>query len=189
MAPLVAARNRIAFVVASAAGGGPTDSVELFSVLNYVLPSVQTAADSADARVFVAELVAVAYRGRHRARLDSLAAAWRERTWMFEPPPPGDYYWTFARSAGAYDALSWWVQVRVPVLLVYGEADAHVPARESAGRIAASLAAGGNRDVTVRIFAGADHTFRTPPGPGGWAGTAPDYLDTLLGWIVARATR
>ena len=187
LVPMVAARARVAFVVASAGGGGPTDSIEVFSVLNVVLPSAQTAADSADARVFVAEVVSVAFHGRPRAQLDSLAMAWRERTWMFELPPPDDFYWRFSRDVAAYDALSWWARVRVPVLLVYGEADARVPARESAGRIAATLSAAGNSDVTVRIFPGADHTFRLPPGPGGWPSTAPDYLDTLIGWIVARA--
>jgi dipeptidyl aminopeptidase/acylaminoacyl peptidase len=189
LAPMVAARTRVAFVVGSAAAAGPTDSIELFSVLNWVLPRARTAADSADARAFVAEVVAVAYRGRPRARLDSLATAWRERAWMFELPPPGDYYWIFSRSVGDYDALHWWSQVRVPVLLVFGAEDAHVPAKASADRIAAALRAAGNRDVTVHVFPGADHTFRTPPGPGGWASTAPDYLDTLLGWIEARARR
>jgi pimeloyl-ACP methyl ester carboxylesterase len=179
----------VAFVVGSAAAAGPTDSIELFSVLNWVLPRARTAADSADGRAFVAEVVAVAFRGRPRTRLDSLATAWRERPWMFELPPPGDYYWAFSRSFADYDALHWWPQVRVPVLLLFGADDAHVPAQASSDRIAAALRAAGNRDVTVHVFPGADHTFRTSPGPGGWASTAPDYLDTLLGWIEARAKR
>jgi dipeptidyl aminopeptidase/acylaminoacyl peptidase len=187
LAPMVAARTRVAFVVGSAAGGGPTDSIEVFSVLNWVLPNARTAADSADARTFVAEVVSVAFHGRPRTRLDSLAPAWRERTWMFDLPPPDDFYWRFSRSVAAYDALRWWRQVRVPVLIVFGADDARVPAQASSDRIAAALRQAGNRDVTVRLFPGADHTFRMPPGPGGWASTAPGYLELLLGWIEARA--
>jgi pimeloyl-ACP methyl ester carboxylesterase len=106
---------------------------------------------------------------------------------MFDLPPPDDFYWRFSRSVAAYDALRWWRQVRVPVLIVFGADDARVPAQASSDRIAAALRQAGNRDVTVRLFPGADHTFRMPPGPGGWASTAPGYLELLLGWIEARA--
>lgn len=187
-APLVAARAPgVAFVVGSAAAAGPLDSVEVFSVLNAVLPGAPTAGDSADARAFVAEVVAVAFHGRPRARLDSLATAWQDRTWMFELPPPADFYWGFSRGWAELDPLRWWHQVRVPVLLVYGEADARVPARGSATRIEETLAAAGNTDITVRIFPGADHTFRLPRGPGGWPRTAPGYPDVVVEWIRGRA--
>src|SRR5215207_1483547 len=44
LAPMVAARSpRVAFVVASAAAGVPTDSVELYSILNSMLPRATTA--------------------------------------------------------------------------------------------------------------------------------------------------
>jgi hypothetical protein len=80
LAPLVAARSEhVAFVVASAAAGVPMDSTEIFSILNSVHPRAPTAADSAQAREYVAELVSVAYHGRPQARLDSLVAASRDR--------------------------------------------------------------------------------------------------------------
>lgn len=190
ISPIAAVRApRVAFVVGSAAAAGPLDSVEVFSVLNYVLPRAATAADSADARAFVAEVVAVGWHGRPRARLDSLAAAWQGRTWMFELPPPDNFYWAFSRRAAGYDPLQYWARVRVPVLLVYGEDDAHVPARASAGRITAVLAARGNTDVTVRIFPGADHTYRLPPGSGGWPRTVDGYPAAVVDWITARVAR
>ncbi|HEX6748733.1 MAG TPA: alpha/beta fold hydrolase [Longimicrobium sp.] len=187
LAPMVAALSpRVRFVVASAAAGVPTDSVELFSILNSMRSSTQSPADSADAARYVAELVDVAYHGRGHARLDSLANTYRDRAWFFPPPPPGNVYWTFSRAFGRYDPLAWWARIRVPVLLVYGGDDQRVPARESAARIAAALRRAGNGDVTVRIFPGADHTFRLAPGPSGWPSTAPDYLPTLVHWLSAR---
>jgi uncharacterized protein len=188
LAPLVAARSEhVAFVVASAAAGVPMDSTEIFSVLNSVLARTPTAADSAEARAYVAELVSAAYHGTPRARLDSLAAALRDRPWFFAPPAADAAYWSFSREFARYQPLEWWARVRVPVLLMYGAADQRVPAAESAARIAAAVLRGhDDADVTVRILPGADHTFRLPPGPGGWPVTAPDYLPTLLDWLASR---
>jgi dipeptidyl aminopeptidase/acylaminoacyl peptidase len=187
LAPLVAARSgRVAFVIGSAAAGVPPDSSEIFSVLNSVLPRATSAADSASARAYVGALVAAAYHGEPRGELDALAASLRDRPWFFAPPPADDAYWAFSRDLGRFRPLEWWARVRVPVLLVYGAEDQRVPAAESASRIAAALRGAGNRDVVVRIFPGADHTFRLPPGASGWPVTAPDYITTLLAWVMRR---
>jgi hypothetical protein len=187
LAPMLAARApAVRFVVASAAAGVPTDSTEIFSLRNTVLPGARTRDDSADAERYVRELVAVAYHGVPRARLDSLAATLRDRSWFFAPPPSDASYWAFSRAFGAYQPAAWWAQVRVPVLLLYGEADQRVPARESAARIAAVLLRSGNDDVTTRLFPGADHTLRLPPGPSGWPRSAPGYLTAITDWVTRR---
>lgn len=188
LAPLVAARSEhVAFVIASAAAGVPMDSTEIFSILSSVHARARTAADSAQAREYAAELVSVAYHGRPRERLDSLAAALRDRPWFFAPPAQADSYWSFSRAFGRYQPLEWWARVRVPVLLMYGADDPRVPAAESAARItAAVLRNTSDADVTVRIFPGADHSFRLPPGPSGWPVTVPGYVDTLADWLARR---
>jgi alpha-beta hydrolase superfamily lysophospholipase len=187
LAPLVVSHSdHVAFVIGSAAAGLPPDSTELFSVVNSVYPNASTAADSAAARDYVSELVAVAYHGRPRARLDSLVAVFRDRPWFFEPPGLDNSYWTFSKVFARYRPLESWAHVRVPVLLAYGAEDRRVPASESAARISATLRRSGNHDVTVRIFPGADHTFRLPPGPSGWPDTAPGYVSTLVDWISRR---
>jgi|GEM_PF-523945 len=187
LAPLVAVRSgQVAFVIGSAAAGVPTDSTEIYSILSSVYPQARTAADSASALEYVSELVAVAYHGLPRSRLDPLVAALRDRPWFFAPPPPDAAYWTFSAAFGRYRPLEWWSRVRVPVLLLYGAEDQRVPAAESAARIVTALRGAGNGDVTVRIFPGADHTFRLPPGPSGWPDTAPGYVSTLLDWLARR---
>ncbi|MGH7614226.1 MAG: alpha/beta hydrolase family protein [Gemmatimonadales bacterium] len=187
LAPMVAARSAsVAFVIGSAAAGLPTDSVEIFSILNSVLPAAATAADSGDATRYVSELVAVAYRGRPRMVLDSLAAALKDRPWYFPPPASDNSYWAFSRVFAKYNPLEWWARVRVPVLLIYGADDQRVPAATSASRIGAVLRQAGNTNLTVRILPGADHSFRLRPGPSGWPVTAPDYLPSLLRWLAHR---
>jgi pimeloyl-ACP methyl ester carboxylesterase len=187
LAPMLAAQSpHVRFVVASAAAGIPTDSTELFSVLNSVRSATRSPEDSAEANAYVSELVAVAYRGQPRTRLDSLVSVLRGRPWFFAPPAPDNSYWSFSRAFALYDPLAWWARVRVPVLLIYGADDQRVPARESAARIAATLLRAGNGDVTIRILPDADHTFRLPPGPSGWPVTAPDYVPNLLDWLARR---
>ena len=188
LAPMIAARSPdVAFVIASAAAGVPTDSTELFSVLNSMYPSAATAADSADALAYASEVVSVAYAGKAREQLDALAARFQGRPWYFAPPAPDASYWSFSRRFAKFRPLEWWRQVHVPVLLIYGAADQRVPARESAARISAELARNApDADVTVRILPNADHTFRLPPGPSGWPATAPGYLPALTGWLGER---
>ncbi|MGE5802907.1 MAG: alpha/beta hydrolase family protein [Gemmatimonadota bacterium] len=188
LAPMVAVQSPgVAFVIASAGAGLPMDSVEIFSVLNSILPEAKTTRDSADARAYTGELVAVAYQGRPRARLDSLVTAFQGRPWYFAPPAPDNSYWTFSREYARFRPLDWWARVRVPVLLIYGAADQRVPARASAERISATVQRNAaDVDLTIRILPGADHTFRLAPGPGGWPRTAPDYVPTLLHWLGGR---
>ena len=188
LAPLVAAQSpEVAFVIASAGAGMPLDSVEIFSILNAWYPRAASAADSAALRDYVGELVAVAYRGRPAQRLDSLVSVFRDRSWFVAPPPANDSYWRFSKLFGQYDPLAWWAKIRVPILLIYGEQDQRVPARESAARIAAAVQRQApDVDLSVRILPGADHTFRLPPGPGGWPMTAPDYVPSLLRWLSRR---
>jgi pimeloyl-ACP methyl ester carboxylesterase len=187
LAPFVAARSSdVAFVIGSAASGIPTDSTEIFSVLNSLLPKATSAKDSADANAYVNELVAVAYHERPRARLDSLVTALNDRPWFVAPPPPENNYWSFSAMFSRYQPLEWWSRIRVPVLLIYGADDQRVPAKQSAERIAAVLRDAGNKDVTVQIHPEADHTFRLPPGPSGWPRTDPEYVSNLLNWIEKR---
>lgn len=187
LAPMVAVRSpHVAFVIGSAAAGLPMDSVEVFSVLNSVLPAAATGDDSASAAQYVRELVSVAYHARPRARLDSLVQRLNGRPWFFQPPAADNQYWRFSRAFAAYDPIDWWRRVRVPVLLVYGAEDQRVPAAASAARIDSVLRAAGNTQVTVQIHPGADHTFRLRPGPSGWPVTAPDYVPRLVSWLAQR---
>jgi pimeloyl-ACP methyl ester carboxylesterase len=90
------------------------------------------------------------------------------------------------------DPIQYDRQVRCPSLIIQGGSDATVPVR-SAERIASAMRAGGNSDVTVRIFPGVSHSLLPDPGglPTGWAAlpaflTAPDLLEELTRWSVAK---
>ena len=90
------------------------------------------------------------------------------------------------------DPIAYDRQVRCPALIIQGATDATVPLR-SAERIAAAMRAGGNTDVTVRIFPGISHSLLPDPAglSSGWVAlpaflTAPEMLDEIARWSVAR---
>jgi pimeloyl-ACP methyl ester carboxylesterase len=103
-----------------------------------------------------------------------------------------------ARRLVGYDPGPAWEKVRCPVLVIYGALDRSAPAAESVRIIERRLRKAGNRDVTVKVFPGADHGLRitTTGGPKearGRAGKkgprrdfAPGYLDTMTAWLGDR---
>jgi pimeloyl-ACP methyl ester carboxylesterase len=86
-------------------------------------------------------------------------------------------------------------RVRVPILVVHGAIDLQVPV-EDASRLAAALRAGGNADVTVRVFAGVDHVLLADAS-GDWRRyiavpslIAPAVVrGTIADWLVQQLSR
>lgn len=182
LAPLIATKARVAFVIASAAAGLPLDEVEIYSLESSVNVAELPAEDAALARRYIAALVGVAYRGEPRQQLDSLWPLVREKKWAFPPPPQDSHYWRFSRDFHTYDSPGHWRRLDVPVLLLYGELDQRVPARRSAARIAQALLEGRGNSATVQIFENADHAFRVASPNLVWPNTAPGYSDVLIEW-------
>jgi fermentation-respiration switch protein FrsA (DUF1100 family) len=90
-----------------------------------------------------------------------------------------------------YDGSAAAGRIRSPVLIVHGAKDYQVPVGE-AERTAAAVRAGGNRDVTVRVFPATNHLFVDDAGVGFSYEKLPSYrvrpevLGTLADWLTAR---
>ncbi|GJG85683.1 hypothetical protein tb265_08640 [Gemmatimonadetes bacterium T265] len=92
----------------------------------------------------------------------------------------------------AYDPLATARRVRAPVLVLQGATDRQVTP-EQADTLAAALRAGGDRDVTVRVFPDTDHLFLADPSgaPAGYAAlpskaVRPEVLGAVADWLAAR---
>ena len=88
-----------------------------------------------------------------------------------------------------YDPLATARRVKVPTLILQGETDRQVTAPQ-AQALAKALRAGGNHDVTVHVFADANHLFVQDPNgnPAGYAALPrgairSDVLATLVDWL------
>ncbi len=80
-------------------------------------------------------------------------------------------------------------RVRCPVLALFGGLDLQVPAESNREAVAAALARGGNRNVTIRTFPGANHLYQAAKtgSPSEYAALpkefVPGFLETISGWI------
>ncbi len=92
-----------------------------------------------------------------------------------------------------YDPLPTARSVRVPVLLLQGALDRQVSAGQ-ADTLAAAFRAGGNRDVTEKVYPGLNHLFLPTAGDGSPSeypslknATLPGaLLDDIARWLGAR---
>ena len=188
IAPLVATKaGDIGFVIASAASGIAPADLETYSVENSIGVYSLPPKERADAKSYVQALMDVAFRGKAYDSLASYKMRFKSRDWYFDPPPPGDFYWTVSRQMAHYDPLSYWRRVHAPVLLLFGALDERVPSARCTLEIASALATSGNKHVTIKTYSDADHTFTIvdPPRKGGWPKREPDYAVVLTHWAAA----
>jgi dipeptidyl aminopeptidase/acylaminoacyl peptidase len=83
-------------------------------------------------------------------------------------------------------------QVKAPTLILQGATDRQVPP-DQAEKLAALIRAGGNRDVTVRVFPATNHLFVEDADGDFYAydklrtnRIRADVLGALADWLVAR---
>ena len=92
-----------------------------------------------------------------------------------------------------YDPAPTARRVRQPVLILQGALDRQVTAGQ-ADSLGAAIRAGGNRDVTVRVFPRLNHLFVPSPTDGSAAeyvtltdaSVSAEVLDTLAVWLARR---
>jgi len=91
-----------------------------------------------------------------------------------------------------YDPIATAKRVKQPVLILQGATDRQVTP-EQAPALAAAFRAGGNRDVTMRIFPSTDHLFLADVAgnPSGYASLPsknlrPDVLGAIADWLVTK---
>ncbi len=91
-----------------------------------------------------------------------------------------------------YDPAPVLARVSCPVLALFGSLDLQVPAEPNRRALEAALERAGNRDVTVMVYAGANHLFlkAATGSPAEYAtlekAFVPRLLDDVTGWILSR---
>ena len=187
IAPLVASRSpAVSFVIASAASGLPAAEVERYSLRNSLGSDELSADETREAQRYVDLVVESGRLGHRTPALDSAIGRDSTAKWFFAAPPNDSFYWKFSKEIADYNAATYWRQVHVPVLFLYGEKDQRVPVKESIRNNEAALKAANNRRYTIRVFPNANHTLRVPSSGSGfaWPSNPPGYLETLKQWIA-----
>ena len=113
----------------------------------------------------------------------------RQEPWFaslgFQQAPPADApFRRFYRRMIDFDPQPMLQRISVPSLWLFGDRDAEMPAEESAAILERLRAQG--KDVTVKIFPGADHALFIAPTAGQpfrWPRLFPGYVETLTDWV------
>ncbi len=94
-----------------------------------------------------------------------------------------------------YDPVPTARRVTAPVLILQGATDQQVTA-DQAPVLEKAFRAGGNRDVTMRVYPATNHLFLADPdgNPAGYSALknntlSSEVLQTLVDWVVQRLTR
>ena len=118
--------------------------------------------------------------------LDSAhAAGWTVATDLPRQLPAGRILESVRWGDLDYDPAPHWERVRVPTLLVLAERDRNVNSVEAESLIAAAVRRGGNSDLTVLVYPGANHNLMLEPdsaGPFHFPTPPRGYPDTLATW-------
>ena len=91
-----------------------------------------------------------------------------------------------------YDPAQALAKVACPVLALFGSLDLQVPAEMNRKAVEAALGKAGNRDLTVKVYDGANHLFiKAVTGSPAEYGTlektfVPGLLDEISGWMLTR---
>ncbi len=95
--------------------------------------------------------------------------------------PVGDSWFMPYTASIDFAPIPVYENLQVPVLAILGEADSLVPARETAA-ILERIKKEKNKDITIAILSGADHSMNRPTG----ARPVPEYAETMISWILRR---
>jgi uncharacterized protein len=199
MSPIIASRpGAVAFVIAAAAiGTGPVYTQDLYRTRNELVDGGLSEPALSRAMDLYAQWLTFARTGKGWDELDRaieqakaeqakgeqwfdlLGLPRRKDNWLYKWYPP----------IGNFNPLPLWEQVKVPVLLIYGERDRNTPVAPSIAGIGDALRKAGNSDFTPLIIPEAAHnlTIQWQPGePFFWWHAAPGYSDLLTAWVKKR---
>jgi pimeloyl-ACP methyl ester carboxylesterase len=112
----------------------------------------------------------------------------RDQVPLTEPAPADAPFRAYYRMLMDFDPAVSWANVRVPVLLFFGELDANVPPRESWPPIERALRRGGNQQAVHYVLPKANHVFLEAMTGGGSEYPAlsrfvPGYFDRMAEWL------
>ena len=191
IAPLVASRTKVAFVISGAGHAVPLYEGEINSITNQVRARGVSGSDLAEATDFIKMRVNVARTGQGWEQFNSAMAKAREKNWFraIRVPPKDDWSWAFFKSIYDYNAADYWAKVTVPALVMYGEKDLYTPVSQSISNIDRALKKAGNRDYSVIVFPRASHTFDIEADAGQpfeWSRMAPGFPDLVIAWLHER---
>jgi dipeptidyl aminopeptidase/acylaminoacyl peptidase len=193
VAPMVAAQApEIAFVIAVSAPGVSYAELNLFAVTNRLRRGGFDGAQVTAATTALQLLDDFVRYDDDRGGTQAMLDAAQRQPWCGSSTLPATLPTAAQRQSWLrwrdldLDPATYWENVRVPVLLIYGENDEVVPVERSIERITEALTRVGNSLLTVHVFPAADHDLALTEHDGtrlpGAPRISPGYFEILTRW-------
>ncbi len=154
-------------------------------------------AEVAEAQAYQRSKFAVARTGLGWRGLDSVSKALKQRPARWFDGYAQDYaslssarFWWLA--AFHYDPMPALERLTMPVLGIFGDRDLSFPIPAVVDSMRAAFRRAGNKDVTLKVFAGAEHQLMVPQAHAGRTlrrVVTPEYMPTLVDWVKSRVIR
>lgn len=203
VAPLAANRSKeAAFVIASAASGVSPDRQSIYhraSVMRemgFSEEAVKIAAELREKLYASGKLLLEKSpnAAKERKKVSAELAKYAKEPWFEagaelppnldnDNPPRGALELLF------FNPVPMWEQVKIPVLLMWGDKDTVVPVTEGRKIIENALKTAENTDVTIKIFPNLDHgSVIVRPKNSAWDFPRVDlnYYETMVDWTLAK---
>lgn len=90
-----------------------------------------------------------------------------------------------------FEPAPMWEQVKIPVLVIWGDKDTVVPIEKGRTIIENALKKAGNKDYTIKIFPDVDHAGTIRPKNGEWdfPRVALSYNEATVDWLLERVRK
>lgn len=190
IAPLIAARSRhVAFIIAADSNASTNQAQDVLRIKNEIRDKGWTGRNGADALALYMRFLRVASAGgKGYGSLDRALQRESGKPWTswIGVPPRSSWVYRWYPLVANYDSRAYWKNVRVPVLLIYGERDELSDVKGSIASIRALVRKAGGPPVTSIVLPDAPHTLHIAPGHGRpffWWHMASGYPSAEIDWI------
>ena len=189
IAPLAASRSKdISFLIIAAGGGVTPPEAEIGEQVARMRVQKLPQAEIDEAVAFM-NLQFDAVRNPNRwAEFQAAAEKVKDKKWYrytWGGLPKDHWQWNWWRPVVDYDPFKALSRIKVPVLIMFGAADQYVRSEDVpkfVERISTALRRAGNKDITAKIFANADHDLFVKLENGQFT-APPDYHEVISNWL------
>ncbi len=192
IAPIAAARDpKISFMVLVAAAGVSSKEQVTYDALSKARRVGVPENELKEAEEFLRLQFEASRSEKAWQQLQAMIPAVRDKKWFrftLGGIPRTSWIWESTRLTSFFEPEPILRKIKCPVLLIFGGEDANYPAQRSAEIMERVLRGGGNRDVTAKIFPGADHGLLVRQADGKLI-PAPDPDETKYNWLIKRVNK
>jgi outer membrane protein assembly factor BamB/pimeloyl-ACP methyl ester carboxylesterase len=183
--------NDISFIICVSGGGQTPREIERYGYQNALDQGKLTEAEKKEAMALVEQYLNYLADGQNRESLvqnidNAKNTAWYPFLNLEKVMPDADTRKDWAW-VGNWDPLPSIEKIKVPMLIMFGEADMQTEPKTSAERWKQGLAKAGNSNYEMITFKDANHGIRIGEHSSSaaifWQDFAPGYVDTIMNWM------